>query len=145
MKRILLIIVLIAAAAGGWYAYRAFNRTNPDLAGAEPVAQSEALALIAAFEKDSAAFNRQYVDKVVSVTGTVKKIDAEGNPVVLFLGDAAEMSSVQCSMDSSHAAQYTSIQSGATVTLKGMVTGAVTEELFGTDVKLNRCVPVKTN
>ena len=60
--------------------------------------------------------------------------------MVLSLGDANGFSSVQCSMDSSHAKMYTDIKEGQPVSLKGMVTGGRTEEMFGTDIILNRCV-----
>jgi hypothetical protein len=46
-------------------------------------------------------------------------------------------------MDSTHAGEYKAIVVGSNATIKGMCTGALTEEMFGTDVKLNRCVVEK--
>ena len=140
MKRIILLIVLIAVAGAGWYAYTEYNRKNPDFTNRKPDVTIDAVKLIAAFEKDTASANKEYVDKLISVTGYVKKIDADGNPVVIFLGDSAEMSSVICSMDSTHADKYKDVKTGSQVTLKGQCTGGKTEDLFGTDVTLNRCV-----
>jgi hypothetical protein len=77
---------------------------------------------------------------VIEVTGQVKNIDKEGNPVVIFLGPAGAMSSVKCSMDSSHAGGYDAVAAGAQVTIKGTCTGYQTEELLGTDVEMTRCV-----
>ena len=45
-------------------------------------------------------------------------------------------------MDSTHATDYSKLQQGAPVTLKGVVNGAESDELLGTDVKGNRCVVV---
>ena len=85
-------------------------------------------------------FQKQYTDKVITVQGIIKKIDANENPVVIALGNSGEFSSVQCSMDSTHAQLYTSIKEGQKVAVKGMVTGGRSEDMFGTDVILNRCV-----
>lgn len=140
MKKIIIAVILIALLAGGWYAYREYHRTNKDLTNARPAVTVTATSLIAAFEKDSAAANRQYLDKIIAVKGTIKKMESDNSPAIIFLGEAAQMSSVQCSMDSSHARSYSALQEGTQVTIKGMVTGARTDELFGTDVVLNRCV-----
>lgn len=140
MKRIILIAVLLIVAVAAWYGYKEYTRTNKDLTDAAPHFSLSATALIAAFEKDTASANRQYVDKIISVSGNVKSIDANGNPVVIALGDAGQMSSVQCSMDSTHADGYKGIKEGDQLAIKGMCTGGKTEDLFGTDVILNRCV-----
>jgi len=140
MKRIILIIVLVAVALGGWYAINEYTRTNPDLREAKPDITTTVGALIADFENDSAAASRKYIDKIIAVSGSIKTIDANGNPVVVSLGDAGQMSSVQCSMDSTYANAYANLREGATVTLKGICTGGKTEAPFGTDVELSRCV-----
>ena len=138
-KRFLLIILLVTGIAV-WYAYTEYNRSSPNLKEAKADYSVTVPALLSAFEQDSAAANKQYTGKIIAVSGTVKKLERESNPVIVFLGDAAKMSSVQCSMDSTDAEQYKSLQNGATATLKGMVTGFRTDPLFGTDVILNRCV-----
>lgn len=140
MKRIIIMIILLLLVAAGLYAYKEYNRKNSDLGGTRAAATTDALSLITTFERDSASANKQYLDKVVAVQGTIKKIERDGNPVIIFLGDAARMSSVQCSMDSTHALEYSDLTKGAMVTIKGRVNGAETDELLGTDVKLNRCV-----
>jgi hypothetical protein len=43
-------------------------------------------------------------------------------------------------MDSTHVAAYRHLTTGSLVTIKGLCTGAITQDLFGTDVKLSRCV-----
>ena len=96
--------------------------------------------MIKAFESDSAAATRQYVDKVIAVQGNVKQIDADGNPVVIFLGEEGAMSSVKCSMDSAHADQYKALVKGSPAIIKGTCSGYQTEELLGTDVELVHCV-----
>ncbi|MES2882411.1 MAG: hypothetical protein V4676_09705, partial [Bacteroidota bacterium] len=140
--KIILLIVVVIVAAVAWYFWKDYQRPNADLKKATPDVTITATKLIAAFEKDTASANKQYVDKIIEVTGNVKSIDAEENPVVIALGDGGQMSSVQCSMDSTYAALYKNVKEGDQLTLKGLCTGGKTEELFGTDVILNRCVLV---
>lgn len=140
MKRILILIVLVLVIFGIWYGVKEYNRTNTDLQSAKAAVTVKAGDLITAFEKDSAAANKQYVDKVIAVNGKVKAVNTDGNPIVISLGEEGQMSSVQCSMDSTHANEYKNIAIGGTTTIKGMCTGALTQDLFGTDVQMNRCV-----
>ena len=140
MKRRILIIILLVTGIAVWYAYSEYHRPNASLSDAEATVTLTAAALLAAFEQDSALAVKQYADQVIAITGPIKKIEADGNPVVIFLGDAGQLSSVQCSMDSSNAAQYKTLQTGLTTTIKGQVAGFRSDPLFGTDVILNRGV-----
>jgi uncharacterized protein (UPF0333 family) len=140
MKKIILLVIVFIVAAGGFYAYNEYHRTNKDLKNSSPDFTTDAVSLIASFEKDTATASKKYVDKIIAVSGNVKTIDTNGNPIVITLGDTGQMSSVQCSMDSTHADEYKPIKEGDQLTLKGICTGGRTEELFGTDVILNRCV-----
>jgi hypothetical protein len=140
MKKIILLVIVFIVAAGGYYAYNEYHRTNKDLKNSSPDLTTDAASLIASFEKDTAAASKKYVDKIIAVNGNVKSIDTNGNPVIIALGESGQMSSVQCSMDSAHADEYKPIKEGDHLTLKGICTGGRTEELFGTDVILNRCV-----
>jgi hypothetical protein len=140
MKRRILILILLVTGIAVWYAYSEYHRTNASLSETNATVTVTAAALIAAFEQDSAKAVKQYDDQVIAVTGPVKKIEAEGNPVVIFLGDAGQLSSVQCSMDSSNAEKYTTLKTGMTTTIKGQVAGFRSDPLFGTDVILSRSV-----
>ncbi|MGZ3910960.1 MAG: OB-fold protein [Flavisolibacter sp.] len=140
MRKLILLVVLLAIGAGVYYAYREYHRVNRDLKGSRADFTTDALSLIDHFAKDSSGAGKKYTDKLVSVSGTVKSIDTNGNPVVIALGQTGQMSSVQCSMDSVYASEYSKIKEGDLLTIKGMCTGGRTEDLFGTDVILNRCV-----
>src|SRR4051812_7510763 len=111
MKRtLLLLIILLVAGIAIWYGFNEYNRTNASLNSAKAAATVTAATLLAAFEKDSARAVKQYDDQVIAVSGPVKKIEADGNPVIIFLGDAGQMSSVQCSMDSANADAYKAVK-----------------------------------
>ncbi|MBB1285503.1 hypothetical protein HRH25_14050 [Flavisolibacter sp. BT320] len=139
MKRKIIIAGLIIAAAAGLFGVKEYFRTHDDLSGEEPVADFTVPQLIAAFETNAEKSKQQYIDRIIRVTGYVTAISADDNPVVISLGEKGRMSSVQCSMDSTHQLPATNIV-GKQVTVKGICTGVLAEELFGTDVKLDRCL-----
>ncbi len=140
-KYLIFIICLLVVVAGGWYAYIEYNRKNKDLTTVKTDLILDAFALIKAYEKDSATANKQYVDKIITVKGSVTNIDSDDNPVVIFLGHADLMSSVKCSMDSIYENHYKTIKTGSMVIIKGICTGGIVSDLgLGTDVTLNRCV-----
>ncbi|MBA2746568.1 MAG: hypothetical protein H0U44_10115 [Flavisolibacter sp.] len=140
MKKVIRIFSILALLALGWFMVKELTRGNKDLKEVTADYIFETPALIAAFEKDSALASKQYVDKIISVSGNVKTIDAHDNPVVIILGAPGKMSSVLFSMDSTYAEEYKNIREGDQVRLKGVCTGGESQELFGTDIKFNRAV-----
>ena len=142
MKRIILILLVIVILAGGWYAYRAYTGKVKSLTEVKSDISITATDLISAFEKDTATANKQYMGKVIEVTGNVKSVEKEEGAATLSLGESGTMSSVRCSMDTSFIQKAASIQEGSAITIKGACTGFISEELLGSDVILNRCIIV---
>src|SRR3982750_1421704 len=114
MKKLILLLLLVIIAGGAWYGYKKFTGKNPDLMDRNPDFTVDATSLIAAFDKDSAAASKQYVGKVIQVTGPVSKIDTSG---VISVGKTGEMSSVQCTMDRRHPIDYIKYKEGQPVTI----------------------------
>ncbi len=141
MKRIIIIVIIIALLAGGWYAYKAYTGKVPSLTEVKAEASVSAENLILAFEKDSATANKQYLGKIIEVTGTVKGVEKESGTVVL--GSGTGMSSVRCSLDSTFVKNIASLNEGTKTVIKGACTGYNADDLgLGSDVVLNRCVIV---
>ena len=143
----IIIAVLLVAAAAGVYAWKEFNRKNKDLTGVNADHSVQAVAWINEFTNNDTAANTKYLGKVVAVEGMVKQIekDEEGKYTVV-LGDTAEMSSVRCSMDSTHATDATSLRKGESVKVKGIYIDFNKDDMgLGSDVKMNRCVISKNN
>ena len=142
MKRIVLILLVIVILAGGWYAYKAYTGKVKSLTEVKSDVSIKANELIAAFEKDTATANKQFMGKIIEVTGNVKSVEKEEGAATVSLGESGTMSSVRCSMDTTFIRQAANIQEGSTVTVKGACTGFISEELLGSDVILNRCILV---
>ena len=141
MKRSTIIfVVLILIAIGGWYGLKEYFRKNQDLANVSAKITTDVPSLIAAFEKDSSAANKTYLGKIIAVTGSVKSVEKDEGATIV-LNNAGNMSSVRCSMDTTHLADIASVKEGQAVKIKGVCTGYTADEMgLGADVILNRCV-----
>lgn len=131
------IAAIIIATGIAVFTFNKINAANPDQAKAKPDVTIDAATFINSFEKDSASANKQFIDKTVLVTGKIKSIDTSG---VISLGEAGQMSSIQCSMDKRHKIDYGNLKEGMPVAIKGKCVGYDAQELLGTDVQMNFCV-----
>ena len=140
MKQIILILAVIVLLAIAWYGYKAYTGKVKSLTEVEATSKLSATDLIHAFVQDSASANKEYLGKVVEVTGYVKAVEKDQASATLVLGEKDAMSSVRCSMDTTENAKVAGVQEGSTITVKGACTGFMSEELLGSDVILNRCI-----
>ena len=53
---------------------------------------------------------------------------------------AGDISTVQCQIDSTSIKDFKGVRLNDYISLKGVVTGALSDEVFGINVKLFRCV-----
>ena len=140
-KKIVLLIIAFSLIGGGWYAYSEFNRKVKDLSKVRADIELNSVDLISFFERNESVANVNYLDKIIAVKGRVRTIEKnEAGHYSVILGDESSMSSVRCSMDSSHLGGIVDVPEGAVVTIKGACTGFNSNELLGSDVILNRCV-----
>ena len=141
MKRIMVVLLVIIVLAGAWYGYKLYTGKVPSLTEVKADASISATDLIAAFEKDSASANKQYLGKILEVSGNVKSVEKESATV--SLGAADGNSSVRCSIDSTFVKDIALLNPGSVITIKGNCTGFMPDETglgLGSDVVLNRCV-----
>lgn len=143
MRRKLMIIsiVVLVLLAGAMYGYREYTRGVSDLIGVKSDFSMEDRDLLAEFESNEGVANKKYLGKILSVSGNLHKIDSndEGN-LFIILGSEERMSSIRCSMDSTHQEKVGGLRKGSRITIKGACTGFNADELLGSDIILNRCV-----
>lgn len=139
-KKVILFIILIAVAGGTWYGYREFSRTNKDLLSVKPDFVVPATGLIKEYETSDTAANSKYNGKVVEVTGIVKNVEKdEKGYYTIVLGDTTSLSSVRCSLDTTHHQDAAELKHGSSATIRGACTGFNNDDMgLGSDVILNR-------
>jgi hypothetical protein len=118
-RKIILIVIAVIAIAGLIGAYLYFKQT-PDVVQKAPDVTINARELIAAFEQDTAAAHKAYIDKVVQVTGTVKSIDTSG---AVILGEEGAASEVVIGLDRRHMDDHKHLKVGRKAVLQGICSG----------------------
>lgn len=136
----LVIIFVLAVIGAGSYAYYEFNRKNEDLKNVSPDITISSAELMKQFTVNFKNSDSLYRNKIVELTGVITKIDSTDMPAILFFGEKSSMSSIQCSIDPEHQETYKSVTPGNITRVKGIYIGAISQDIFGIDIKLNRCV-----
>lgn len=141
ITRYILLSLLVIIAAVALYIYTEYNRANKDTAKLKPDYSLVAADLVKEFEGNEEASNKKYWDKVIKVEGMVKELlrDDRGFYSVV-LGDTSSMSSVRCSIDSTHTNEAAAVKKGSIITVKGICSGFNADEMLGSDVILVRSV-----
>jgi hypothetical protein len=141
-KKIIILIIVLVAIVAGVYGYCQYNRTNKDLGSVKEDYAVKATALISEYMSNESQADDKYRNKILSVNGMVKRIDTSDNYYTVVVGDTTDMSSVRCSIDSTHTTELFNLKRGMNVTIKGAMTGFKKDDtgLLGSDVELNRCV-----
>ena len=126
------ITIFIGAVFG--YVWKEYHRKPADTKYLADQERIEAMALVKEFITDETAANRLYNDKVVSVKGTVLKIENNGDTRDIVLGNETSPQGVICEFQAKHKKEADEIRPGQQIIVKGICTGMLL------DVVLVRCV-----
>lgn len=134
MKKILPIIGILALI-GGIAGFMMYNKPHDDIRSAKADFEKTATELFTDFETDETAANAKFLDKIITVSGTIAEVskDEEGK-VSITLDGGGLMGGIICKLDDFSEHKRTDFTAGETVTLKGICTGMLM------DVVLVRCV-----
>ncbi|HVF81371.1 MAG TPA: hypothetical protein VM884_05535 [Flavisolibacter sp.] len=120
MKRKILIGVLILIVVAAIIGYRMYSKQTPDIVQDDPDVAVTAKDLIAAFEKDTAAAGKLYLDKIIEVTGRIKSVDTSG---AVIMGEESTASEVVIGLDRRHIEDAGKIKVGTVAVLQGICSG----------------------
>lgn len=120
MKRTIIVIVILIIAVGVWYAYKMYKKQTPDVVNEKPDIVISAKDLLEAFSKDTSAARKRYIDKIIEVTGNVKRIDTTGS---IVLGEEETASEVAVGLDRRHTEDYKKIKTGSVAVVQGVCSG----------------------
>lgn len=138
-------MVVLALVLAALYAYREYNRTNADLSRVRPDARIPATDLLHEFLENDSLANAKYLGKILETEGPLKQVErTEEGFYVLVLGEESGISSIRCSMDSTHTEGIDALVPGRLLVLRGACSGFRKNELLGedlgSDVEMTRCV-----
>jgi hypothetical protein len=141
-RKFIWFLLVVTIGLGVWQGLKEYNRKNQDLQNVKADIKISAMNLIHEYEANDSASNQKYLGKVVEVDGNIKEVKAdEKGFYTVVLGDTSSLSSIRCSMDSTHQKDAAKLGPGSSTTVRGSCTGFNKDELgLGSDVILNRCV-----
>ena len=135
MRKLLLLtaaLILVGGAVAGYFIY---NKPHSNMQKTVADLQIEAEELFSAFETDENGANAQFLDQVISVSGTIREVSTnEEGLTTIHLNSGSDMFGVVCELDTHSEHPQTDFQVGEKIRLKGLCTGMLM------DVVLVRCV-----
>lgn len=138
MKKTLLFLALAFVIAAGAFAYRAYNKPHRNTHHEEPAYTLQAAELFAEYEKDEAAANRRYLDKLLLVKGSLSAVShATDSTSSISLATDDNLFGINCQLLPEEAQKLKDLKEGDPVQVKGICTGKLL------DVVLVRGVIVK--
>jgi hypothetical protein len=141
-KRVIISIIILLIIAAGIYGWEEYNRKVKDLGDVAAEITTEAPALVKEFMTNEAAANTKYQNRIIAVSGMVKKVIEVDNTFTVVVGDTTDLSSVRCLIDSTHTTGIAELKRGMNINIKGAITGFKKDDtgILGSYVELNRCV-----
>ncbi len=131
-KRTILLLAAVVILAGAFIVHRMYNERPAGAAEKQADATLSAEELFQAFSADEVAAGKQYNDKVVQVSGTIREIAVDpSGPTNVFLGTSDMLAAVVCEFPPD--AVPAGWKKGDMATIKGFCAG------FNMDVLLQRC------
>lgn len=131
--------IITIAAASGFYFY---NKGPVNISNADAI-KINATALYQVFLKDSVQAKKNYADKILQVSGTIKQVSKnQQNQVIVMLQTNEAGAFINCTLEDDAAG----LAENKAVSLKGICTGMGMGDadlgILG-DVYLLRCYPTK--
>jgi hypothetical protein len=141
-KRNIFIAVGLIITGAAVYGFIEYNRTAEDLLYVKAKQIVTVSKILSSFATDASGTNKEFLGQVIAIKGVLVDIEEDKNNFIVVLGDGASLSSVRCSMDSTHTETLTGLFKGELITIKGIVAGYNADDtgLLGSDVQMNRCV-----
>ena len=119
MKRKIIIGVVLLIVVAAIIGYRMYSKKVTNYADENPDITITATELVRAFDQDTAAASKRFMDKIVRVSGVVKTMDS----TAVVLGEVGNPSDVVIGLADRNIKGMSSIKLGQQATLQGKVSG----------------------
>jgi len=139
LKKLLVAALILIGIAAAIYWYIATEKFA-DTKERKAAYTVNAIDFIREFEKDETAANKKYVDKIITVNGTVSEIEAADTTVNIKFIDTASGSYAIFAFQEQYVAEAKTVKIGDPVSIKGSCSGGVLSEILGTEfITFKRC------
>lgn len=132
-KKGILFIFLIIAIIGGVIVLKIANKSHLDVSSTLPKISISATKLIDEFLLDETKANKNYLDKLIAVNGTISSIKIKEEKGIISLKTEDDFGSILCHLSEEATKNMSHLTNGQSIQIKGICTG------FLMDVILVRC------
>jgi len=119
-------IVMLCVAA---YAFYLYNKPHTSVADVAPAITIGAPELYAAFEQNEANANKQFIDKVILVKGTVSDVSRTDSTLTVLLESNNIAGGISCNILAKNT-RADRIKKGEAVSIKGRCTGYLADVML---------------
>lgn len=127
-----LIIVLVLGLVGSFVAYKMYNKPHVNVEKASAEINIKASDLMQQFSSNEIKANKDYLEKIVAVTGKIKSVAIENEKPIVTLLTNDDFGSILCHFEKNNTT-VNQLKEGKTITIKGICTG------YLMDVVLVKC------
>jgi hypothetical protein len=143
-----LILLIVLGALGGVVGYKMYNKPHENIESKGADFSLTADELMQEFEANEQEALKKYKDQLIELSGTVEGTNKSenGGVTVLFVNNGTSMGNVKAGLQAESAEQAASLENGASIKVKGRLTGSNKLEEMGInilDIELSRCVIVE--
>lgn len=139
LKKLLITGLILTAIGAGIYWYIATEKFA-DTKDRKAAFTVNAIDFIREFEKDDKAANKKYVDKIITVNGTVSEIEAADTTMNIKFIDTLSGSYAIFAFQEQYIAEAKTLKVGDSASIKGSCSGGVLSEILGSEfITFKRC------
>lgn len=139
-----LLIALFAGVLIALGIFRYVNKPVEDFGSKSPETTFSFSEMMHKVSNDTASLS-SLKDRLVGITGQVKKVTTADSNLTVELGDTSSMSSILCQVDKRYGGAFADLKPGDSLGIQGILTGFTidTELGFGNTVEMNYCSRLK--
>ena len=135
---IILVLALIAAVTAFILYTRVYNKPHTDVFQEPARYEMSAPQLLEEFRTDEPNANKQYLDQIVQVTGTIRSIETANGLSIITLGSEEDLGGVICNMDPAENKRVLHLEIGQVLEAKGICTGYLLDVILVRSVIVNQ-------
>ena len=129
LKRLLVTLLILAIIGAGVYWYVATEKFS-DTSDIQAAFTVNAIDFLHEFEKDVAAANRKYKDKIITVNGRVSAIEAADTTMNIKMTDTTTNSFIIFAFQEQHISEPKTVRVGDSVSVKGSFSAGIFSQIL---------------
>ena len=139
LKIVIILLLLIVVSVTGVWKY--VNKASVDYSEQTPISTYTFKQLTDKANQNDTASLKKLIDQLISVNGTVKKINKDSLTTTVELSDTTCNTSVICQIDNRHQGECAVLKEGQAVCIKGKLCGynIDTDLGLGNTLQMNYC------